>query len=165
MVDAAEILTFAHKIWSGSGTVTVTADSRKLGMAYAVPKDEVDVAYGRYIHWIRAEKSVRYFNESGVLGTTLVDMRLRMEWEYSGGNQYIANAYLRPDGTLDRTANLNIDVTFSQPRPYDFEDLDGFEIPFHVVLVFTPIGGIGETVNYGGLISARGPLYSKFERM
>jgi hypothetical protein len=82
-------------------------------------------------------------------------MELILSWEYSASQQYIINAYLKPNvRSIDPTVDIDAHVTFLQGQPWD-PATESYQIPFELGLVYDPVGG-NEQPTYRGVLRSDG---------
>lgn len=139
MASAAGTLTAVYTIYK-SGDVTIKTDEPNLGMAYAVPRGTEQSVVDDYGPWQEAQLSEHLVADSSIFGTTLLDLELIVSWRFSQAHQYIIDANVsKIIRTLGPAADLTITARFSPPMLYD-RDLEAYEIPFEIDILFSPIG-------------------------
>jgi hypothetical protein len=154
MSEIADILKAAHEIFN-DGDVTVSVDSRNLGMAYAIPRGLEDTVVESYGPWYDTEMKQVFYKESSIVRSVLAEIQLILTWRYSNSQQYIIEAYLTKNViTIDPTASVSIRVRFDSPRPYG-DTLEAYQIPFVVEVNFDPVGGNTTTI-YRGVMRTDG---------
>ncbi|AVO59529.1 hypothetical protein [Pseudomonas chlororaphis] len=160
MGKVADILKTVHEIFN-DGDVAVQLDAHGLGMAYAIPKGEEDRVVEIYGPWHDSDVKQVFYQESALVRSVLAEFQLIIRWRYSEAQQYIIEVYFTNHViVLDPTASAKVRIRFDNPRPYDFE-LEAYEIPFFVEVIFDPVGG-NSTTNYNGVIRADGT--GRFDR-
>ncbi|MEV7558947.1 hypothetical protein [Streptomyces sp. NPDC089795] len=152
MGDLADIIKETHEIFKGSTALTVSSSG--LGMAYAIPQGSEDTVVDTFGPWKKAEQRQVFFRET-LLGAVAAEIQFILSWKCSAAEQYIFGVEIIPKKlSLDPTVDLDIQVKFHHPEPYDFE-LEAYEIPFTITVEYNPIGG-DETVIYRGTVRANG---------
>ena len=154
MGDIAEIVKTLHEVLAGNADVPVAEESKRLGMAYAIPAGTENTVIDSYAPWNDAIVRQVFYRETA-LGAVSAEIQLLMSWQYSAAQQYIVNAYLDKNViSIDPTVSASISVRFDHPRPYNVE-WEAYEIPFAVTVQYDPIGS-NETVVFRGGIRADG---------
>jgi hypothetical protein len=155
MSDTADLVKTAFEVFAGQAAVPVEVPQPGLGLVYAIPRGSEQTAPDDYGPWTPADVKQVFYRESSVVGSVLAEIQMVVRWRYSAAQQYIINVGFDSNViSLDPTTDVNIKVEFDTPTQYDGE-LEAYLIPFHVTVLFDPVGGSSTTV-FHGLIRADG---------